>query len=86
VKTDLIICRLARQLGILETKTNIVIKTVSSSDGNFWSRYNRWFHKDVIDLAAKINKLEVNIDQSLRANRPIIEFEAGFKNYTNFWH
>ena len=53
----------------------------ASRDGNFWSRYNRWFHKDVIDLAASINKIEISIDQSQRANRPIIEFEAGLKLY-----
>lgn len=53
----------------------------SSGDGNFWSRYNRWFHKDVIEISAQVNGVEINIDQSLRANRPIIEFEAGLKLY-----
>jgi len=24
----------------------------SSSDGNLWSRYNRWFHREIIELAA----------------------------------
>jgi len=27
----------------------------ASSDGNFWSRYNRWFHRDVIELASSVN-------------------------------
>jgi len=53
----------------------------SSPDGNFWSRYNRWFHKDVIALAAEVTGSEVLIDQNQRANRPIIEFEAGLKLY-----
>jgi len=44
-------------------------------------RYNRWFHKDVIDLASSITKSESLIDQAQRANRPIIEFEAGIKLY-----
>mgnify|MGYP001106062184 CR=1 FL=1 len=53
----------------------------ASKDGNFWSRYNRWFHKGVIDLAAEISGVDINIDQTQRANRPIIEFEAGLKLY-----
>jgi hypothetical protein len=53
----------------------------ASTDGNFWSRYNRWFHKDVITLSEAINNVESSIDQAQRANRPIIEFEAGLKLY-----
>ena len=53
----------------------------ASPDGNFWSRYNRWFHRDVIDLAAQISGSEVIVDQTQRANRPIIEFEPGIKLY-----
>lgn len=53
----------------------------ASNDGNFWSRYNRWFHREVIIQAAEINGTEVDIDQTARANRPIIEFEAGLKLY-----
>jgi len=53
----------------------------ASPDGNFWSRYNRWFHKDVIELASSINKSDAQVDQSQRANRPIIEFESGIKLY-----
>lgn len=48
----------------------------SSKDRNPWSRYNRWFHKDVIETSANINNLSVEIDQTARASRPIIEFEA----------
>ena len=53
----------------------------ASPDGNFWSRYNRWFHREVIELSARINGTEVDVDQSQRANRPIIEFAAGLKLY-----
>ena len=53
----------------------------ASPDGNFWSRYNRWFHKDVAELAATINNLDAELDQEQRANRPIIEFNAGIKLY-----
>ena len=65
-------------IGYPRDKDYIVINR-ASTDGNFWSRYNRWFHKDVIELSASINKQPANIDQSSRANRPIIEFEANLK-------
>jgi len=53
-----------------------------SADRNPWSRYNRWFHRDVIIAAASANNTEPNIDQDSRAKRPIIEFDAGLK----LWH
>lgn len=45
----------------------------ASQDRNKWSRSNRWFHSSVI-LAADP---ETRLDPSKRANRPIIEFNAG---------
>lgn len=62
------------------TKDYIVINR-SSADRNPWTRYNRWFHKDVIEVSAAFNNLEVNLDQNARAKRPIIEFQAGMKLY-----
>ena len=50
-----------------------------SNDYNPWSRYNRWVHKDVIEASAKYNGKIASIDQTARAVRPIIEFEAGLK-------
>ena len=46
----------------------------SSRDLNPWSRYNRWFHKDVITTSAAFNNQPINLDQTARARRPIIEF------------
>lgn len=60
------------------TKDYIVINR-ASADRNPWSRYNRWFHKDVIEKSFIANKLPVNIDEMARAKRPIIEFDAGIK-------
>ena len=51
----------------------------ASRDHNPWSRYNRWFHKDVINASAAFNKTIAALDQSLRAVRPIIEFDADLK-------
>ena len=51
----------------------------SSQDGNLWSKYNRWFHREVIEKSAEINGQTATIDQSSRATRPIIEFEPNLK-------
>jgi hypothetical protein len=53
----------------------------ASADLNPWSRYNRWFHKDVINISATLNGNVASLDQSARAKRPIIEFEAGLRLY-----
>ena len=51
----------------------------ASPDRNPWSRYNRWFHKDVVNASAEFNSKVPELDQVARAVRPIIEFEAGLK-------
>lgn len=56
-----------------------VVINRSSRDHNPWSRYNRWFHKDVIEASAAYNGKVPDIDQSARAVRPIIEFDANLK-------
>ena len=78
------------QLPFSETGTYPVNKDYitinrSSPDTNPWTRYNRWFHKDVIELSAQVNKAAINLDQSARATRPIIEFNSGIKLY-NYGH
>ena len=61
-------------------KDYIVINK-ASKDGNQWSRYNKWAHKSVIENIAEINNVPVVLDQTYRATRPIIEFDAGLKLY-----
>ena len=51
----------------------------ASQDRNPWSRYNKWFHRDVIEQSFTYNNTPVEIDQDARAKRPVIEFEAGLK-------
>ena len=51
----------------------------ASKDRNPWSRYNRWFHKDVIVKTAEVNGTTVDLNQTARAKRPIIEFEANLR-------
>lgn len=53
----------------------------SSLDNNPWSRYNRWFHKDVIEISARFNGKQPELNQAARAIRPIIEFAPDIKLY-----
>ena len=53
-----------------------------SSDLNAWSRSNRWFHSQLVDLAAKYNKdPDLLLTTPVRATRPIIEFEPDLYLY-----
>jgi len=51
----------------------------ASTDHNPWSRYNRWFHQDVINTSAKYNNSTPVLDQTTRATRPIIEFHEDLR-------
>jgi hypothetical protein len=53
----------------------------TSVDGNPWSRYNRWFHQDVIIKSAEAAGVQPVLNQDQRAVRPIIEFESNIKLY-----
>lgn len=66
-------------LSTLPSRKDYIIINRASPDKNAWSRYNRWFHKDVIVAAAAANGVEAELDQSARAIRPIIEFVPGLK-------
>jgi len=66
-------------------KKDYILVARGSIDRNPWSRYNRWFHQDVIIAAATAAGQVPSLDQSARAIRPIIEFDAGLKLF-NFGH
>ena len=53
----------------------------ASEDNNAWSRGNRWFHRSVITKTAEYNNFTTVIDDTARAKRPIIEFDAGLHLY-----
>jgi hypothetical protein len=53
----------------------------ASPDLNAWSRYNRWFHREVIEASAEYNNLAPVLNQEYRARRPIIERVAGLRLY-----
>lgn len=53
----------------------------SSKDLNPWTRYNRWFHKSVLTTTSIINNIDLSLDNSVRAQRPIIEFSPDIQLY-----
>ena len=65
-----------------ETLDYITIKR-DSRDQNAWSRYNRWFHRSVIEETARIGGFTATFDEDARAKRPIIEFDSGLALYNH---
>ena len=61
------------------TNKDYIVVNRATPDRNAWSRYNRWYHKDVILKSFELNNLAGDVDETSRAKRPIIEFEAGLK-------
>ena len=53
----------------------------ASVDQNEWSKYNRWVHADVINKTAAANGVVPVFDNTMQAQRPIIEFAAGLQLY-----
>jgi len=54
-----------------------------SIDGNAWSRYNRWFHRAVIEATAAANGYTPVLLETDRAKRPIIEFDSGLSLFNH---
>jgi hypothetical protein len=65
-----------------EDKDYITIKR-DSRDQNAWSRYNRWFHRSVIEETARIGGFTPTLNEDDRAKRPIIEFDSGLALYNH---
>ena len=54
-----------------------------SIDRNAWSRYNRWFHRSVIEETARVGGFTPTLVETDRAKRPIIEFDSGLALYNH---
>jgi hypothetical protein len=67
---------------IPESKDYITIKR-DSQDQNAWSRYNRWFHRSVIEETARVSGFTPTLNEDDRAKRPIIEFDSGLALYNH---
>ena len=56
----------------------------ASKDLNPWSRYNRWFHSEIIRITALCNGINFILPLDVRAKRPIIEFKPNLQLYKFF--
>jgi hypothetical protein len=54
-----------------------------SLDLNAWARNNRWFHVDAIKATAEYNDDVLILDQQLRAQRPIVQFEGDLQLFNH---
>jgi hypothetical protein len=50
-----------------------------SIDRNPWSRYNRWFHRSVLEKSYSLRNEDFFATEDSRAKRPIIEFSANLQ-------
>jgi hypothetical protein len=53
----------------------------NSIDANPWSRYNRWFHRSILEYAYAQRGQDFTAAEESRAKRPIIEFLPNLKLY-----
>jgi hypothetical protein len=51
----------------------------NSVDANPWSRYNRWFHRSVLEYAYAARGQDFPAAETARAKRPIIEFKSNIQ-------
>ena len=54
-----------------------------SRDTNPWSRYNRWFHRSVLEKAYKLRGDDFPASEATRAKRPIIEFSSNLQLFNH---
>ena len=64
-------------------KKDYVVINRGSRDLNPWSRYNRWFHRSVLEQAFQISGSDFDSDEINRAKRPIIEFVPDIKLFNH---
>jgi hypothetical protein len=55
----------------------------NSKDLNPWSRYNRWFHRSVLEYAYSFRNQDFQASEASRAKRPIIEFKPNLKLFSH---
>ena len=61
------------------TTKDYIVQNRASTSKSAWSRYNKWFHKSVLEATAAINDEPSDVNQQGRATRPIIEFDPKLK-------
>ena len=63
----------------IDTVADYITINRASQDLNAWTRYNRWFHKDVILASANYNKTLADYGPNISGRRPIIEFDPNLQ-------
>jgi len=63
----------------LPTRPEYVTINRASDDLNPWTRYNRWFHSEILRITAEINGRPTIYPLESRAKRPIIEFKPNIQ-------
>ncbi len=79
--TVIMACVLSDDATGLPLQKDYITIARDSLDSNAWSRYNRWFHKSVLDYAYNFQGQSFPATESARAKRPIIEFHANIQLY-----
>jgi hypothetical protein len=64
-------------------KKDYIVINRGSRDSNPWSRYNRWFHRSVLEQAYKLSGSDFDSAEANRAKRPIIEFKENIKLFNH---
>ena len=55
----------------------------NSKDTNPWSRYNRWFHRSVLEYSYTARGQDFSATETARAKRPIIEFTPNLQLFNH---
>ena len=65
------------------TRKDYITINKASNDKNPWSRYNRWFHRSVIEYSAAKNGVPPAVTEIDRAKRPIVEFQPNLQLFNH---
>lgn len=71
--------------GYVPTRSEYITISRSSRDYNAWTRANRWFHQEVLDVTSAILGAVSNpiTNAPVRAQRPILEFRGNLKLFNS---
>ena len=69
--------------GAYPSEKDYITISKSSIDSNPWSRYNRWFHRDVLEFSHSFNNSNFDAPETSRAKRPIIEFKSNLQLFNH---
>ena len=58
------------------SEPDYIVINRASQDLNPWTRRNRWFHQNILELTSTYNNTPLVLDPDSRAKRPVIEFDA----------